>query len=161
MKRLTNNTYNDLIKCRDCIEESNCYDQSCGHIEDAIHRLQEYEDLEEQGLLIKLPCRIGDNIFIIGKCNDFPDRLDGGYWDATGYYCPYEDSELCPFSDCEDCNSVKDKLGVFEDTFIGMSIEEDNTYLIFENGVGKYLSDFGKTVFTTREDAENKLNNMK
>jgi len=124
-------------------------------------KLKEYEDLEEQGLLIKLPCRIGDSIFIIGKCNDFPDRLDGGYWDATGYYCPYEDSELCPFLDCEDCNSVKDKLGVFEDTIIGIHIEEDNTYLIFENGIGKYLSDFGNTVFTTREEAENKLNNMK
>mgnify|MGYP000975238163 CR=1 FL=1 len=161
MKRLTNKIYNNLIKCQDCIEESNCYEQSCGHIEDAICRLKEYEDLEDQGLLLELPCRMGDSIFIVGKCKDFPDRLDGGYWDATGYYCPYEDSELCPFSDYEDCNSVKDKLGVFEDTFIGMSIEEDNIYLIFENGVRKYLSDFGNTVFITREDAEKKLNDIR
>lgn len=30
-----------------------------------IKRLAEYEDLEEQGKLIKLPCKIGDKIFVI------------------------------------------------------------------------------------------------
>jgi len=45
MKRLTNVKYNDLIKCQDCIEESNCYENSCGHIEKAIRRLQEYENI--------------------------------------------------------------------------------------------------------------------
>lgn len=128
-------------------------------VNEMLCKLKEIEDKESIGLLLELPCKIGDSIFIIGQCKDFPDRLDGGYWDATGYYCPYEDSELCPFSDCEDCNSVKDKLAVFEDTIIGMHIEEDNTYLIFENGIGKDLSDFGKTVFITRKEAEKKLNN--
>ena len=31
----------------------------------AIEKLATYEDLEEQGLLIKLPCKIGDTVFII------------------------------------------------------------------------------------------------
>jgi hypothetical protein len=44
MERLTNAIYNDLIKCQDCIEESNYYEQSCGHIEKAIRRLQKYEN---------------------------------------------------------------------------------------------------------------------
>lgn len=73
MKRLTNNTYNGLIKCQDCIEESNCYEQSCGHIEKAIHKLQEYENLESKGLLIKLPCKVEDIVYdttlgFIEKC---------------------------------------------------------------------------------------------
>ena len=45
MDRLTNVKYNDLIKCQDCIEESNCYEDSCGEIEKAIHRLREYENI--------------------------------------------------------------------------------------------------------------------
>ena len=33
-----------------------------GH-KDCIKKLAEYEDLEEQGLLIKLPCKIGDIVY--------------------------------------------------------------------------------------------------
>ena len=35
----------------------------------AIDKLAEYEDAEEQGLLMRLPCKVGDEVFIIGtKC---------------------------------------------------------------------------------------------
>lgn len=29
-------------------------------------RLKDYEDLEEQGLLLKLPCKVGDTVYAIG-----------------------------------------------------------------------------------------------
>ena len=29
------------------------------------HKLKEYEDLEEQGLLIRLPCKVGDDVWTI------------------------------------------------------------------------------------------------
>ena len=29
----------------------------------AIQKLAEYEDLEEQGLLLKLPCKVGDTVY--------------------------------------------------------------------------------------------------
>ena len=32
---------------------------------DALNRLAEYEDMEEQGLLLKLPCKMGDKLWII------------------------------------------------------------------------------------------------
>lgn len=32
-------------------------------------KLAEYEDLEEQGLLLKLPCKVGDSVFIISGEN--------------------------------------------------------------------------------------------
>lgn len=35
---------------------ANCYGE-------AINRLAEYEDMEEQGLLIKLPCKVGDTVW--------------------------------------------------------------------------------------------------
>lgn len=32
-------------------------------IKEAIDKLAEYEDLEEQGLLIRLPCKVGDTVY--------------------------------------------------------------------------------------------------
>lgn len=33
----------------------------------AIEKLADYEDLEEQGLLVRLPCKVGDDVYIIGS----------------------------------------------------------------------------------------------
>ena len=30
--------------------------------------LQEYKDLEEQGLLLRLPCKIGDTVYLVSTC---------------------------------------------------------------------------------------------
>lgn len=38
-------------------------------IEAIYRRLKDYEDLEEQGRFIKLPCKVGDTIYIISKNN--------------------------------------------------------------------------------------------
>lgn len=34
---------------------------------DAITRLAEYEDAEEQGLLLRLPCKIGDRVYSVTR----------------------------------------------------------------------------------------------
>lgn len=36
---------------------------------DAMNAFADYEDLEEQGLLLKLPCKVGDSVFIINEEN--------------------------------------------------------------------------------------------
>ena len=33
-------------------------------------KLAEYEDLEEQGLLLRLPCNVGDTVWELCKCDD-------------------------------------------------------------------------------------------
>ena len=38
-------------------------------LNNALEKLAEYEDLEEQGLLIKLPCKVGDTVYAI-NCNE-------------------------------------------------------------------------------------------
>lgn len=40
---------------------------------DIINKLAEYEDLEEQGLLLRFPCKVGDTVYAIryGEENDF------------------------------------------------------------------------------------------
>jgi hypothetical protein len=36
----------------------------------AIAKLKTYEDLEEQGLLLKLPCKVGDELHYVGEYMD-------------------------------------------------------------------------------------------
>lgn len=44
--------------------------ENCQTISDVIDKLAYYEDLEEQGRLIKLPCKVGDKIYSIYRCFD-------------------------------------------------------------------------------------------
>lgn len=57
----------------------------CG-IYQAIHKLAEYEDLEEQGLLLRLPCKVGTSVYMVAQDCD-GDTLDCMRGDCEG--CPY------------------------------------------------------------------------
>ena len=41
--------------------------ENCKTIDDVIDKLAEYEGLEEQGLLLRLPCKVGDTIYGLHK----------------------------------------------------------------------------------------------
>jgi hypothetical protein len=42
-----------------------------------LRKLKDYEDLEEQGRLVKLPCKVGDDIYyILGIPNEMPCTID-------------------------------------------------------------------------------------
>lgn len=125
-------------------------------------RLEEYETAEEEGRLVVLPCKVGDEVYIIEKCSNIPERLDGTLYDsdgspgtATGYYCPYEAN--CPFDDDDFtiCDDYKEKLAVFKDYVDEIHIRENEVFIFTENTC-QYCS-FGKTVFLTREEAEKAL----
>ena len=72
MERLTNHfDYCDFTECRHYDKELAKSD-SCNFIHSSRERcleyavynkLREYEDLEEQGLLLKLPCKVGDKVY--------------------------------------------------------------------------------------------------
>lgn len=57
MERLTRVEEDGTILCIGCAEEEECNGDclSCQHDIDAIQKLAEYEDAEEQGLLLRLP----------------------------------------------------------------------------------------------------------
>ena len=66
----------------------------------AYFKLKEYEDLEEQGLLLKLPCKVGDTVYLIksdGKV--VPRTADmqflGVLWDDYGkeWFLTQEEAE--------------------------------------------------------------------
>lgn len=100
----------------------------------AVDRLTEYEDLEEQGKLLKLPCVVGDTVWN----NDF------------GRPCSYE---VTGFS-----------FGNLNDGCVEEKMVLDQVLVHYTNSTGSITGSFaeseiGKTVFLTREEAEAALNN--
>ena len=94
----------------------------CG-IYQAIQKLAEYEDLEEQGLLLRLFCKIGDTIWYVDNDDDdYPIKLE------------------------IDIISIDDNKNIWY-------YANDDIYGKF----GFIDSDFGKTVFLTQAEAEQKL----
>lgn len=59
------------------VEVSNTYPKGYGWIQvgHAVEKLAEYEDLEEQGKLLKLPCKAGQKVFLLRK--DIKSVIDG------------------------------------------------------------------------------------
>ena len=64
MERLTNSIdycqlHCDFGKSNECFfqDKSKCYEKNI------YEKLREYEDLEEQGLLLRLPCKVGDTVY--------------------------------------------------------------------------------------------------
>ena len=99
-----------------------------------LKKLCDYEDLEEQGLLMRLPVKIGDMIWD----NDF------------GHPVPYE---------------IKAFSYGFCDSYVEPNIE-DEIIFYYENYNGSItgafpMSEIGKTVFLTREEAENKFEELR
>lgn len=89
MERLTER-YKDpiantvLIKeCGDKLCKNICddieYDCSKCGLEKALEKLADYEDLEEQGLLVRLPVKIGDDIYKIPSKTNYNLNVLNGY----------------------------------------------------------------------------------
>lgn len=108
---------NDFCKetCAEHDEEKSC--NNCP-IQKAFEKLAEYEDLEEQNRLLKLPCAVGDTVYV--------KMQFGGYAEA-------EVRDYSFFLSCGFC------IVVTSDRFDKQSIP---------------FTEFGKTVFLTREEAE-------
>lgn len=76
MKRLTKRKYDGIVSKKEeesgimCSAYCNHCSQgagNCKNVKEMIEKLAEYEDLEEQGLLLRLPCKVGDTVFTLNK----------------------------------------------------------------------------------------------
>ena len=63
MKRLTfDGNFCDIAMCQETPGSSFCEDGYCTQRK-VWDRLKQYEDMEEQGLLVRLPCKVGDRVY--------------------------------------------------------------------------------------------------
>ena len=82
------------------------------------NKLAEYEDLEEQGLLVRFPCPIGTTV-----------------WDIYG-------------------------MGIRKNVVSGIEYGKDGRWFLWANE-DEWLGELNVVVFLTREEAENKLEELK
>lgn len=103
---------------------------------DLREKLKDYEDAEEQGLLLRLPCKVGDTVYCMfsryTKCTINNKEFDE--YDCQG--CQQDE-----------CDSKREKY-----------IQDMRAYSL--DWIVTNLKNFGKTVFLTREEAEAKLKEM-
>jgi hypothetical protein len=73
----------------------------CEEIDAVYRKLKDYEDLEEQGRLIKLPCKIGDKVWHISGRAIKEDVISGIEYSYDGmfYIWSNEDTWLGGFND--------------------------------------------------------------
>lgn len=104
--------------------------------QDIFEKLDYYEDLEEQGLLLKLPCKVGDIVWSIVSMSGWYLRKKDMPYQAKVVFIGLNNSEEMGG-------------GLFNVSY------EKNLYMMsFE------FSDIGKTVFLTKEEAEEKLKEL-
>lgn len=60
----TGNAYYPKCFEEPCCGMGECLDDKCSLMLDACKKLAEYEQLEEQGLLVRLPCKVGDTVYV-------------------------------------------------------------------------------------------------
>ena len=59
----------DCSSCAEICEECNSDCENCA-IQKCFDKLASYEDAEEQGLLLRLPCKVGDTVYVFRRIDD-------------------------------------------------------------------------------------------
>lgn len=113
----------ELDNCKECSEN---YKQIAEYLEE----LKSFKKAEEQGLLVRLTCKVGTEVFC--------------FFSGDSHYtkCQIKKIEICP--------SIFGNICYFAEP-VG---QRGRYYRYFDY-------EFGKTVFLTREEAENKLKELR
>lgn len=102
-----------------------------------VEKLAEYETAEEEGRLVVLPCKVGDTVYEIRsdytKCSVCGDKFN-----------EYE---------CQGCEHECDSRKIY-------TIYEYTMYILEDIVQHIRCNNWGKTIFTTREEAEKALKEM-
>lgn len=125
MERLTRRLNNNKIvaikgnSCNYSVRSFDCQiSEERKRLRTALEKLADYEDLEEQGLLVRLPCPIGTTV-----------------WDICG-------------------------MDIRENVLSGIECGKDGKQFLWANH-DEWLGELNDLVFLTREEAVNKLEEMK
>lgn len=157
-KNRINKEKNTIIIPNSFISSNDCADKY-GQVAKWLEELKSYKDLEEQGLLVRLPCKVGDIVYV--------------------------DSEILPIEDMECYEDIDNKIpSYFQGRVVSFRFAQRNwakiavkakwlyewiddetgpesDYIECEKNFTILLSTISKTVFLTREEAEKKLEKLK
>lgn len=90
---------------------------------------------------------------------------DGDPGTATGYYCPCELKENCPYPLDDDggfdCDKHKNELAVFTDTVESIFVSQTEEVMNFGYSGSADFSAFGRTVFKDYDKAKAALEEIK
>ena len=109
-------------------------------------KLKNYEDAEEQGLILRLPCKAGDTVYLIDRDENNKFKVYDGKWERVSLVQTSKDVSfnLCGVIsyDIYDC------------------FYDDGRIMKHRMYVGQEHTKIGKVVFLTKEEAEAKLKEM-
>lgn len=121
----------------------------------AFDKLAEYEDLEEQGFLLKLPCKVGDTVYVDSsalpiedmECYEDVDNPIPSYFTARVVSFRFAKRNFMKIA-------VKAKW-LYE--WVDEETGPDAKYIDCEKNFSFPLSSIGKTILLTQEKAEENL----
>lgn len=158
--RITYNEKRDpVFECGEFCDNCPTGTAYCRTMKKMIRKLAAYEDLEEQGLLVRLPCKVGDIIYVDSAILPIEDME--GYEDIDNKLPSYFQGRVVSFRFAKR-NWVKIAVKakwLYE--WIDDETGPESDYIEYEKKISILLSMIGKYIFLTREEAEKKLEEMK
>lgn len=120
---------------------TNCDEGYC-----AMEKLAAYEDAEEQGQILRPPCKVGDTVYLIDRDENNKFKVYEGKWERVSLVQTSKDG---PFNLCGEISY--DIYDCFYD---------DGRMMKHGMYVGQESTKIGEIVFLTKEKAEAKLKEM-
>ena len=158
MERLTERVNDRLIMMKQDSGDNVPYYWDEGNFKVA-EKLANYEDLEEQGLLVRLPCKVRDIVYVDSTI--LPIENMECYEDIDNKIPSYFQGRVVSFRFAKR-NFVKIAVKAkWLHEWIDDETGPESGYIECERNFTILLSKIGKNIFLTREEAEKKLEEMK
>lgn len=160
MERLTEVVIEDGIKLYDISSELCLSKTTRGEkIAAILKKLAEYEDLEEQGRLLKLPCKMGDTVYVDNAILPIEDMEC--YEDIDNKIPLYFPARVVSFRFAKR-NWMKIAVKAkWLHEWIDDETGPESDYIECEKNFTILLSMIGKTVFLAKSEAEAKLKELR
>ncbi len=130
----------------------------CEEIDAVYRKLKDYEDAEEQGLLLRLPCKVGDTVYVDSTI--LPIKNMECYEDIDHKIPLYFPARIVSFRFAKR-NWMKIAVKAkWLHEWIDDETGPESDYIDSEKKFTISLSGIGKTVFRTKAEAEAKLAEM-
>lgn len=140
-----------------CFEDGELY--WLKDVAELLEELKSYKDLEEQGLLVRLPCKVGDIVYVDSAILPIEDMEC--YEDIDNKIPSYFQGRVVSFRFAQRNWAKIAVKAKWLHEWIDDETGPESDYIECEKNFSILLSTIGKIVFLTREEAEKKLEEMK